>query len=134
MSQSDKATVSVSVKEKTMRDFKNYDVWIDGMRLVNSIYTIVDKFPKKEQFSITSQMTRSAISIPSNIAEGAGRSSGKEFARFLEYSLGSAYELETQILISEKRNYISNDESVEIQEVLISLQKRIIGLRKSLLK
>ena len=117
-----------------MRDFKNYDVWIDGMHLVNSIYTIVDKFPKKEQFSITSQMTRSAISIPSNIAEGAGRSSGKEFARFLEYSLGSAYELETQILISEKRNYISNDESVEIQEVLISLQKRIIGLRKSLLK
>ena len=117
-----------------MRDFKNYDVWIDGMRLVNSIYTIVDKFPKNEQFSITSQMTRSAISIPSNIAEGAGRSSGKEFARFLEYSLGSAYELETQILISEKRNYISNDESVEIQEVLISLQKRIIGLRKSLLK
>ena len=133
-SQSDKAKVSVSVKEKTMRDFKNYDVWIDGMRLVNSIYTIVDKFPKKEQFSITSQMTRSAISIPSNIAEGAGRSSGKEFARFLEYSLGSAYELETQILISEKRNYISNDESVEIQEVLISLQKRIGGLRKSLLK
>ena len=131
---SDKARVSVSVKEKTMRDFKNYDVWIDGMRLVNSIYTIVDKFPKNEQFSITSQMTRSAISIPSNIAEGAGRSSGKEFARFLEYSLGSAYELETQILISEKRNYISNDESVEIQEVLISLQKRIIGLRKSLLK
>jgi len=117
-----------------MRDFKNYDVWIDGMRLVNSIYTIVDKCPKNEQFSITSQMTRSAISIPSNIAEGAGRSSGKEFARFLEYSLGSAYELETQILISEKRNYISNDESVEIQEVLISLQKRIIGLRKSLLK
>ena len=116
-----------------MRNFKNYDVWIDAMNLVNSIYTIVEKFPKKEQFSITNQMTRSAISIPSNIAEGAGRSSGKEFARFLEYSLGSAYELETQLIISEKRNYISNGEFVEVQEVLISLQKRISGLRKSIL-
>jgi four helix bundle protein len=116
-----------------MRNFKNYDVWIDAMSLVDSIYTIVDKFPKKEQFSITSQMTRSAISIPSNIAERAGRSSGKEFARFLEYSLGSAYELETQLIISEKRNYLSNDEFVEIQKVLISLQKRISGLKKSVL-
>ena len=116
-----------------MRNFKNYDVWLDAMDLVNSIYTIVEKFPKKEQFSITSQMRRSAISIPSNIAEGAGRSSGKEFARFLEYSLGSAYELETQVIISEKRSYISNEELVEIQEVLISLQKRISGLRKSII-
>ena len=116
-----------------MRNFKNYDVWIDAMSVVDSIYTIVDKFPKKEQFSITSQMTRSAISIPSNIAEGAGRSSGKELARFLEYSLGSAYELETQLIISEKRNYLSNDELVEIQKVLISLQKRISGLKKSVL-
>ncbi len=116
-----------------MRNFKNYDVWIDAMDLVNSIYTIVEKFPKKEQFSITSQMTRSAISIPSNIAEGAGRSSGKEFARFLEYSLGSAYELETQLIISEKRTYISTEELVEIQDILISLQKRISGLRKSIL-
>jgi four helix bundle protein len=75
-------------------------------------------------------MTRSEISIPSNIAEGVGRSSGKEFARFLEYSLGSAYDLETQLIISEKRNYLSNDELVEIQKVLISLQKRISGLKK----
>ena len=117
-----------------MRNFKNYDVWIDAMNLVDSIYTVVEKFPKREKFSITSQMTRSAISIPSNIAEGAGRSSEKEFARFLEYSLGSAYELETQVIISEKRNYISIEESVNIQEVLISLQKRISGLRKSILK
>ena len=78
-------------------------------------------------------MTRSAISIPSNIAEEAGRSSGKEFARFLEYSLGSVYELETQLIISEKRNYIDDKEFEEIQEVLISLQKRISGLRKSIL-
>jgi four helix bundle protein len=83
---------------------------------------------------LTSQIIRAAVSIPSNIAEGAGRGSEKEFARFLEFSLGSAYELETQLLISEKRKYINSDTSEEIQEVLISLQKRISGLRKSILK
>lgn len=83
---------------------------------------------------MTSQIIRAAVSIPSNIAEGAGRGSEKEFARFLEFSLGSAYELETQLLISEKRKYINSDTSEEIQEVLISLQKRISGLRKSILK
>jgi four helix bundle protein len=79
-------------------------------------------------------MTRSAVSIPSNIAEGAGRSSEKEFARFLEFSLGFAYELETQLIISERRQYINKEELKEIQEVLISLQKRIAGLRKNILK
>jgi four helix bundle protein len=117
-----------------MRNFKNYDIWIDGMNLVDTIYNVVDEFPKKEQFALTSQIIRAAVSIPSNIAEGAGRGSEKEFARFLEFSLGSAYELETQLLISEKRKYINSDTSEEIQEVLISLQKRISGLRKSILK
>tara|TARA_B100000809_G_C14652948_1_gene356647 strand:- start:49 stop:288 length:240 start_codon:yes stop_codon:yes gene_type:complete len=79
-------------------------------------------------------MTRSAVSIPSNIAEGAGRSYDKEFARFLEFSLGSAYELETQLIISERQQYINKEELKEIQEVLISLQKRIAGLRKNILR
>ena len=117
-----------------MRNFKNYDIWIDGMSLVDAIYNALDEFPKREQYALTSQIIRAAVSIPSNIAEGAGRGSEKEFARFLEFSLGSAYELETQLLISEKRKYINSDTSEEIQEVLISLQKGISGLRKSILK
>ena len=117
-----------------MRNFRDYDIWIDAMNIVNKTYLIVDEFPKKEQFSLTSQITRSAISIPSNIAEGAGRSSEKEFARFLEFSLGSAYELETQFIIAEKRKYIKQNEFNIIIEALISLQKRIGGLRKSIVK
>jgi len=117
-----------------MRNFREYDIWIDAMEIVNKTYSIVDEFPKKEQFSLASQITRSSVSIPSNIAEGAGRSSEKEFARFLEFSLGSAYELETQLIIAEKRKYIKQNEFNIITEELISLQKRISGLRKSIVK
>jgi len=116
-----------------MRNFRNYDVWIDGMTLVNTIYDIVHEFPNDERFGLVSQMTRSAISIPSNIAEGAARNSEKDFGRFLEISLGSAFELETQVLIAEKRKYIKRNDSVETIEKLISLQKRISALRKRVL-
>jgi four helix bundle protein len=80
-----------------MRNFRSYEVWIDAMELVNTIYDITDNFPQKEQFALISQITRSAVSIPSNIAEGASRKTEKDFGRFLEISLGSAYELETQL-------------------------------------
>ena len=117
-----------------MRNFRDYDIWQDSMVIVDKIYNTVDNFPKNEQFALISQMTRSAVSIPSNIAEGSGRSSGKEFARFLEFSLGSAYELETQLIIAEKRNYLNRIELDSLIEDLVSLQKRIGGLRKSILR
>ncbi|RXP45906.1 four helix bundle protein [Lutibacter sp. HS1-25] len=117
-----------------MRNFRDYDIWIDAMDIVDKTYILVDRFPVKEQFSLSSQITRSAVSIPSNIAEGAGRNTGKDFARFLDFSLGSAYELETQLIIAEKRKYINQNELNTIIQELISLQKRISGLRKSLVK
>ena len=117
-----------------MRNFREYDVWLDAMELVNDIYENCDKFPKNEQFGITSQITRSAVSIPSNIAEGASRKSEKDFSRFLEYSLGSAFELETQLRIAQRRNYITQEETDRILNNLFSLQKRISGFRKSIVK
>ncbi len=81
-----------------------------------------------------SQITRSAVSIPSNIAEGASRSSEKDFGRFLEISLGSAFELETQLRIVRKRKYINNDKTDNLLLELESLQKRISGFRKLLQK
>ena len=117
-----------------MRNFRDYDIWQDSMDIVDKIYDAVDNFPKDERFALISQITRSAVSIPSNIAEGSGRSSGKEFARFLEFSLGSAYELETQLIIAEKRNYLNRIELDSLIDELVSLQKRIGGLRKSILK
>jgi four helix bundle protein len=112
-----------------MRNFREYDVWIDSMNLVDTIYGLVDKFPKNEQYVLSSQMPRSAISIPSNISEGASRKSEKDFARFLEIGLGSAFELETQVRIAHRRNYISEENKSSSIDALISLQKRISALR-----
>ena len=117
-----------------MKSFKELNVYQDSITFVTKIYGLTSQFPKSELFGITNQIRRSAVSIPSNIAEGSGRSSGKEFARFLEFSLGSAYELETQLIIAEKRKYIKQCESGIILEELISLQKRISGLSNSMVK
>jgi four helix bundle protein len=116
-----------------MRNFREYDVWVDGMDLVDAIYTLVDTFPNTEKFGLSSQITRSAISIPSNIAEGASRTSQKDFARFLEISLGSCFELETQLRIAKKRMYSSQSNYEDLLGSLISLQKRIYKLRKKVL-
>ena len=116
-----------------MRNFREYDVWIDGMEIVQAIYSMVESFPSREKFSLTSQITRSAVSIPSNIAEGASRTSEKDFARFLEISLGSSFELETQLRVASQLKYISNDNFENAMDSIISLQKRIYGLRKKVL-
>ena len=116
-----------------MRNFREYDIWIDAMVLVEAVYAIVDKFPNTEKFALSSQITRSAVSIPSNIAEGASRTSEKDFARFLEISLGSCFELETQLRIAIMRKYSSQTDVDELLKSLISLQKRIYGLRKKVI-
>ena len=116
-----------------MRNFREYDVWIDGMEMVKVIYTMVASFPSSEKFSLTSQITRSAVSIPSNIAEGASRTSEKDFARFLEISLGSCFELETQLRVASQLKYISHANFEDVLGSIISLQKRIYGLRKKVL-
>ena len=116
-----------------MRNFREYDIWIDSMELVDSLYIIVAAFPSIEKYGLSSQITRSAVSIPSNIAEGASRNSEKDFARFLEIALGSAFELETQLIISSKRKYISEVELEGTIKKLSSLQKRIYGLRRKII-
>jgi four helix bundle protein len=82
------------------RPHENLVVWRESMALVKSVYAVTRSFPKEELFGLTSQMRRAAVSIPSNIAEGAARSSRREFAQFLNVAKGSLSELETQLLIS----------------------------------
>jgi len=113
-----------------VRNFKKYDIWIDAMDLVDTIYDLMINLLSDERFGLISQITRSAVSIPSNIAEGSSRSSEKDFGRFLEISLGSAFELETQLRIVKKRKYLNDNESNNLLLKLESLQKRISGFRK----
>ena len=116
-----------------MRDFRKYDIWIDSIKLVDDVYTFVENFPNSEKYGLSSQITRSAVSIPSNISEGASRNSEKDFARFLEITLGSAFELETQLIIAERRKYIFEGSLEETVKKLSSLQKRIYGLRRKII-
>ena len=95
------------------------------MQLVIDIYKLSNKLPKEEKYGLKSQITRAAISIPSNIAEGSSRSSDKDFKRFLEISLGSAFELETQLLIIQKLNMIKTEYIEQVLNALNEEQKMI---------
>lgn len=84
-----------------MTNFKQLRIWLKGMEIAKDCYRFVESFPRNEKLALAQQVNRSAVSIPSNIAEGSGRSSPKEYARFIEIAFGSSFELETQILIAE---------------------------------
>ena len=115
-----------------MKTHKDLKVWNNSINFVTKVYTITNDFPKEELFSITSQIRRAAVSIASNIAEGAARTSKKEFLNFLSIALGSASELETQIIISKNLNYIKlEDYNIFINE-LNEIQKMIHGLMNNL--
>ncbi|MGN1139161.1 MAG: four helix bundle protein [Ruminococcus sp.] len=92
------------------QSYKELIVWQKSMDLVDEVYRLINKLPKEELYALSDQMRRSAISIPSNIAESHGRQSAKEFRRFLSISKGSASELETQLLICIRQNYLSEQQ------------------------
>lgn len=115
-----------------MKDFKSLKIWQKGIKLVVDIYKSTKEFPQEELYGLTSQMRRSAISIPSNIAEGSGRNSDKDFNRFLDISLGSSFELETQIIIARKLEFLSDEEFLNLSDKVQEEQKMITGLQKSL--
>jgi four helix bundle protein len=94
--------------------FKDLIAWQKAMDLVNAVYDVTDAFPKREIYSLTDQIRRAAGSIPSNIAEGKAHYSNREFLHYLRHSRGSLAELETQILIAQKRNYLSESQAAEI--------------------
>lgn len=115
-----------------IKTYRELIVWQKSMRLVSAIYKITKNFPKNEEFSLSSQLRRAVISMPSNIAEGFGRKTPKEFSRFLYIAIGSLFEVQTQIDISLDQEYIINDthkdifdKSREIERMICSLIKKI---------
>ena len=105
-----------------MINFREIEFWKRSRQLAIDIYAATKDFPRNEQYGLTSQIRRCAVSIPSNIAEGSSRSSKKDFARFLEISIGSAHELETQIDIAHNVSYLDGESyeriNKEINEIL----------------
>lgn len=114
-----------------MKTHKDLDIWKRGIGLVEHIYKVTTNLPKEELYGLTSQIRRAAISYPSNIAEGAARSSKKEFIQFLYFSLGSISEVETQLIIAEKLRYIRANKLLEEVEALRRMTLNFIKYLKS---
>ncbi len=117
-----------------MKTHKDLEVWKNSMELVVAIYDLTKGFPKDELYGLVSQMRRAAISIPSNIAEGAGRHHDKEFQQFLYVAMGSVAELETQLFLSQRLEYVKSDEMELLSNMLILIRSQISGLIKFLNK
>lgn len=109
----------VSEGKFMVRSYRDLDVWEKSIELVKDIYVLVKTLPKEETYALSDQMRRSAVSIPSNIAEGSGRNGTKEYLQFLYIALGSLCELETQIIISKEIGYIENIEKLENDMTII---------------
>lgn len=108
-----------------MRDFRELTIWKEGKGIVKSVYRLSQELPKEETYGLKSQIQKAAVSIPSNIAEGCSRSSNKDFKRFLEIAQGSAFELETQLIIIDELSFISDYDLNGLFAVLNKLQKMI---------
>jgi len=126
--------VDESMGEREMLTHKDLDVWKLGIELVEEIYKITSKFPKNEIYGLISQMRRAAVSIPSNISEGAARDSAKEFIQFLYVALGSLSELETQVIIAKKLSYINNNKCLGNIELLRKKLLNFIKYQKGRMK
>ena len=109
-----------------MKDFKRLEIWNLGMEIVKEIYSISSNLPVSEKFNLASQLTRSAVSIPSNIAEGCSRSSLADYKRFLEISLGSIFELETQLIIIQDLSLIKNGNMMNTLLEQIDHERRML--------
>ena len=108
------------------------DVWKRSLDFVTKIYKLTGQFPNEEKFGLVSQMRRAAVSIPSNISEGAARNSRKEFMNFLHIAQGSTAELETQLLIGRNLEYIDIEQLEPLLQELDEISMMIIGLQRSL--
>jgi four helix bundle protein len=117
-----------------MHKYKELIIWKKAIDLVTEIYLVTGSFPDKERFNLISQINRATVSIPSNIAEGAGRNSDKEFVQFLAISHASSYELETQLIVSRNLGYIQQEDLNKLLESIEQLQKMNFALQQKLKK
>lgn len=110
-----------------IKSYKDLLIWQRGIEITEKVYLITNNFPQNELFSLTNQIRRASVSISSNIAEGFGRNSTKSYMNFLKISRGSLYELETQLIIADRLNYISDNELLKSINDLLSEEGKMIN-------
>jgi four helix bundle protein len=116
------------------RNFREYSVWKEAVDYASFVYEVTGKLPWFEKKGLCDQLQRAAVSISSNIAEGAARSSDAEFAHFLDYALGSAFEVETQLLIAKNLGYIDENQYNDLLSILSSIERQLNGLISTIRK
>lgn len=112
--------------------YKDLLVWRKAMNLAHAIYLVTEQFPKRETYGLADQMRRAAVSVPSNIAEGQGYASRREFLRFLRHSRGSLFELETQLRIAARLKYFPQTEAQRLLVNIDEVSRMLSGLASSL--
>lgn len=117
-----------------VQSYRDLEIWQKSMELVTRIYTLSQKFPREEIYGLTSQIRRSAVSIPSNIAEGRGKRSTKDFLRFLNIAYGSLAELETQLLISQNLGFVEGQEVERLLDDASRIGRMMNGMMAGLEK
>jgi len=117
-----------------IHNFKELQVWQKAMDLAVFTYQLTGYFPKEEKYGLISQIQRCAVSIPSNLAEGSGRVSDKEFQHFISIAMGSSFELETQVILAFRFKYINEEQMKAFDEMVRPVQKMSFGLYNSLQK
>lgn len=111
-----------------IKDYKELKIWQKGIEIAEKVYLITDDFPKSELYGLTSQMRKASVSISSNIAEGFVRQYNKEYKQFLYISLGSCAELETQLILSNRRNYLTKNKIQELPEDINHESRMLVSL------
>lgn len=111
-----------------MREFRTLDVWKRAILIAKEIYEIIDTFPRKEDYSLSSQLKRAVISISSNIAEGCGRRTDKDTVQFFYVALGSLNEVESQLCIAKEFGYVDDEKLKEVCVELREISKMLMGL------
>ena len=117
-----------------IKTYKDLFVWQKSMELCRGIYTIIKQLPKEETYALSDQIKRSAVSIPSNIAEGQARGTTKEYIHFLSIAMGSNAELNTQLILCEMIGYLSHEQLINIFELVDEIHKMLFSLRQQLIK
>lgn len=112
-------------------NYKNLKIWSLGIEIVDDVFKITETFPVEEKYGLISQLNRSSVSIPSNIAEGSSRTD-KSFSHFIDVALGSSFELETQLIIANKRNYTTNEQLKTLEDKIAEFQKMAMGFQNKL--
>ncbi|MCK0124305.1 four helix bundle protein [Gelidibacter sp. F2691] len=115
-----------------MHNFKKLKIWEESISLVRENYLLTRSFPNFEKFALVTQMNRCAVSIPSNIAEGSSKSTNRHFNKYLEDSLGLAFEWETQLIVAFNENYLSEEKFKELEQKIIQIQKMISRFQSGL--